>query len=98
MASGEIAARHATDVGVSVNSTVDVAKEVVDAVLTRQDLEVLAFTVQANTEQFRLTLAPRLRMGITPMAPLTSLDELFEFPHWSPLYCLSSIASSVCTR
>jgi Mg2+-importing ATPase len=47
---------HAADVGISVNSTVDVAKEVADIVLLEKDLRVLANGVLEGRKTFANTL------------------------------------------
>ena len=49
----DASALHAADVGISVNSAVDVAKEVADIVLLKKDLRVLANGVLGGQENLR---------------------------------------------
>lgn len=52
----DASALHAADVGISVNSAVDVAKEVADIVLLEKDLRVLASGVMEGRKTFANTL------------------------------------------
>ena len=52
----DASALHAADVGISVNSAVDVAKDAADIVLLEQDLEVLKQGVQAGRTTFANTI------------------------------------------
>jgi Mg2+-importing ATPase len=49
-------ALHAADVGISVDSAVDVAKEAADIILLRRDLSVLADGIQAGRQTFANTV------------------------------------------
>ena len=52
----DASALHATDVGISVESAVDVAKEAADIVLLEQDIGVLANGVKEGRKTFANTL------------------------------------------
>ncbi len=52
----DASALHAADVGISVDSAVDVAKEAADIVLLEKDLEVLAEGVRGRPTTFANTL------------------------------------------
>jgi Mg2+-importing ATPase len=79
----DASALHAADVGISVESAVDVAKEAADIVLLEKDLGVLVQGVREG----RTTFANTLKLSSWPLAPISATCSVWPECRSSCRFC-----------